>query len=100
MAKAQVVQAQLNLSYATIKSPLSGISGQRLIDEGTYVTASDRLTYVAALSPMWVNFSISEAQSLKRDELVRKGLLKLPAGNLLNVQLTLSDNSQYAETGR
>lgn len=100
MAKAQVVQAQLNLSYATIRAPLSGISGERLIDEGTYVTASDRLTYVAALSPMWVNFSISEAQSLKRDELVRKGLLKLPADNSLSVQLTLSDNSQYAETGR
>ncbi|MGL5006952.1 MAG: efflux RND transporter periplasmic adaptor subunit [Plesiomonas sp.] len=99
MAKAQVVQAQLNLSYATIRAPLSGISGERLVDEGTYVTASDRLTYVAALSPMWVNFSISEAQSLKRDELVRKGVLKLPANNLLSVQLTLSDNSQYAEIG-
>ncbi|MGL4268255.1 MAG: efflux RND transporter periplasmic adaptor subunit, partial [Plesiomonas sp.] len=57
MAKAQVVQAQLNLGYATIKSPLTGISGEALIDEGTYVTASDKLTYVAALSPMWVNFS-------------------------------------------
>ena len=46
MAKAQVVQAQLNLGYATIKSPLAGISGEALIDEGTYVTASDKLTYV------------------------------------------------------
>ncbi|MGL5695451.1 MAG: efflux RND transporter periplasmic adaptor subunit, partial [Plesiomonas shigelloides] len=100
MAKAQVVQAQLNLGYATIKSPLTGISGEALIDEGTYVTASDKLTYVAALSPMWVNFSISEAQSLKRDEMMRQGLLRYPGDSKFDVQLTLSDNSVYPENGR
>ncbi|KAB7688597.1 efflux RND transporter periplasmic adaptor subunit [Plesiomonas shigelloides] len=100
MAKAQVVQAQLNLGYATIKSPLAGISGEALIDEGTYVTASDKLTYVAALSPMWVNFSISEAQSLKRDEMMRQGLLRYPGDSKFDVQLTLSDNSVYPENGR
>lgn len=100
MAKAQVVQAQLNLGYATITSPLTGISGEALIDEGTYVTASDKLTYVAALSPMWVNFSISEAQSLQRDEMVRHGQLRYPPHSQFEVQLNLSDDSVYPEIGR
>ena len=62
-AKQQVVQAQLNLSYCTITSPVDGISSYAQQADGTYIsTSNSQLTTVSVLSPMWVNFSISENQ--------------------------------------
>ncbi|MCQ8780203.1 efflux transporter periplasmic adaptor subunit, partial [Escherichia coli] len=40
-AKAQVVQAELNLSYATITSPVDGISSYALQADGTNLSASN-----------------------------------------------------------
>ena len=60
-AQAQVDQAELNLSYTTIRSPVNGISSSARQTDGTYINPQNSLlTTVAVLSPMWVNFSISE----------------------------------------
>lgn len=60
-AKAQLTQAQLNLSYTTITTPVSGISSYAQQPDGTYLSPSNsQLTTVAVLSPMYVNFSVSE----------------------------------------
>lgn len=60
---------ELNLSYAPIATPLTGLSSFAKIQEGAYVNASNNLlTYVAQLDPMWVNFSVSENQHLRLRE--------------------------------
>src|SRR5262249_28767010 len=62
-AKAQLEQAQLNLSYCTITSPVTGITSAALQQDGAYISpATSQLTSVAVLSPIWVNFSISEQE--------------------------------------
>ena len=60
-AKSQLETAQLNLSYCTITSPVTGITGAALQQDGTYINQQNsQLTTVAVLSPIWVNFSLSE----------------------------------------
>ena len=75
-AQAKVDEAQLNLGYATITSPLTGVASRALQRQGAYVNSlaeSANLTYVAALDPIWVNFSISQNQMARYKELERQG---------------------------
>ncbi len=63
---------KLNLGYATITSPVTGVASRALQRQGAYVNAladSANLTYVAALDPIWVNFSISQNQMARFQEL-------------------------------
>src|SRR5262249_41773761 len=60
-SKAQLESAQLDLSYTTITSPVTGVSSFSAVSEGTYIDAKNaQLTTVSVLTPMWINFSISE----------------------------------------
>lgn len=78
-AKAQLATALLNLSYCTITSPIDGITSSAQQQEGTYLSAADaQLTTVSALSPIWVNFSLSENQIQSLEDQVKKKQLLLP----------------------
>ena len=62
-AKAQLEEAQLNLSYTTITSPVTGVSSFAAVADGTYLSPQNaQLTTVSVLTPMWINFSVSENQ--------------------------------------
>lgn len=100
-AKAQLQEAQLNLSYTTITSPVAGISSYAQIAEGSYVNPQNaQLTTVSVLSPMWINFSLSEnALARIRDE-AKKGLLKLPPGNNFIVEVEQVDGTLFPSTGK
>lgn len=100
-SKAALETARLNLSYATITSPVTGVAGSAQQAEGTYISAANsQLTTVYVLSPIWVNFSISEnvAQAM-RDE-VKSGKLRLPADGNYKVEVILVDGSTFPNTGR
>jgi membrane fusion protein (multidrug efflux system) len=100
-AKAEVVQAQLNLSYCTITSPITGISGEALQQDGAYINpASSQLTTVAVLSPIWVNFSLSENEFKRYRTQVANGQLLPPEGNDYIVEVILVDGSIFPFTGR
>ena len=101
-ALGQVQTAQLNLSYTTIKSPLTGLSSFARQQDGSFVTASASglLTYVYQLDPMWVNFSISENELLKFREDVTKGTLRFPANDDFEVTVILADGTEFPDRGR
>jgi len=100
-AKAQVETAKLNLSYTVITSPVTGITSFAQQADGTYIgTQNSQLTTVAVLSPMWVNFSISENQMQKAREQEKKGLLRMPKGDHFVVEIILVDGSFFPYTGR
>ncbi|CAE6818060.1 efflux RND transporter periplasmic adaptor subunit [Paraburkholderia haematera] len=101
-ALGQVQTAQLNLSYTTIKSPLTGLSSFARQQDGSFVTASASglLTYVYQLDPMWVNFSISENELLKYREDVKAGRLRFPANDDFEVTLIMADGTEYPDHGR
>jgi membrane fusion protein (multidrug efflux system) len=99
-SKAQVETAQLNLSYTTITSPVAGITSAALQTDGTYISAQNSLlTTVAVLSPIWVNFSLSENEMQKELNQVEKGLLKRPKGDRYTVEIILVDGSIFPYTG-
>lgn len=101
-AKANYDKALLDLSYTTITSPVSGVSGQSLMREGGYIAAgsdSAKLTYVAKLDPAWVDFSISQNEQAKMQQEVESGRIARPKDNRYTVQLELSDGSRYPLAG-
>ena len=102
-AQAKVTEAELNLGYTTIASPVTGLASRSLQREGAYLNSlSDtaKLTYVAAIDPIWVNFSISQNQVAKWGDLTKKGLLVPPKNQDYIVELEMIDGSIYPEKGK
>ena len=60
--QAGVEQAMLQLDYAQVKAPLTGITGVRLVDAGNIVHASDAagLVVITAIDPAAVVFTIPQ----------------------------------------
>ncbi|MFZ5572309.1 MAG: efflux RND transporter periplasmic adaptor subunit [Thermodesulfobacteriota bacterium] len=100
-AKAQVQAEELNLSYTTIASPVSGIAGSASQTEGTYISPQNsQLTTVEVLSPIWVNFSISENEMQRYRSQMAKGLLLPPKDSSYEVEVILVDNTVFPYKGR
>ena len=101
-AKAKVEEADLNLGYTTIRTPVSGLSSFAKKPEGSYISggADSMLTYVAALDPMRVIFSISENQDLRMRDEVKAGRLVFPADDAFEVEVVLADASIHPHKGK
>ena len=100
-AKAQLETATLNLSYCTITSPVTGITGAAVQQDGSYVNPMNSLlTTVAALSPIWVNFSVSENEMAAYREQITKGRLRGPPNGDFEVEVILVDGSLFPHSGR
>ena len=102
-ASAKVKEAELNLGYTTIRSPVTGLASRSLQREGAYVNAmteSANLTYVAAIDPIWVTFSVSQNQMARWREESQKKLIVLPKNLDYEVELVLPDGTPYAERGK
>lgn len=99
-AKAKVQQNELDLSYTYITSPVRGLSSFAKQQPGSYISASNSLlTYVAALDPMRVNFSISENEALAMRAEQERGELSTPGQNKFVVNINLADGSRYKHSG-
>jgi membrane fusion protein (multidrug efflux system) len=100
-AKARLETARLNLSYCTIVSPVAGISGAAQQQDGTYISPQNSLlTTVAVLSPIWVNFSISENEMHMFREQTANGRLRAPKDQSFGVEVLLVDGSLFPHKGR
>ena len=100
-AKARLETAKLNLSYCTIVSPVTGITSAAQIQDGTYVNPlNSLLTTVAVLSPIWVNFSLSEKEITDYREQVAKGQLRPPPDGTISVEIVLVDGAVFPYKGR
>jgi len=100
-SSAQVETAQQNLSYTTISSPVTGVTSAAQQTDGTYIsTENSLLTTVAVLSPMWVNFSISENEMQRFRNQADKGLMRRPKDDSYTVEIILVDGSIYPHIGR
>jgi membrane fusion protein (multidrug efflux system) len=89
--------AKLNVQYGTIQAPISGLIGDTLVPVGGLVNpnATQPLTTIVPLDPIWVRFKVSEAQYLSY--MGKKGG---PAKELPPLQLLLADNSVFPPTGK
>jgi membrane fusion protein (multidrug efflux system) len=100
-AKAKVAEAELNLGYTIIRAPITGLSSFATKHDGSYIGAGadSLLTYVAALDPMRINFSISENQVLRIREEVNAGRLVVPPDNEFDVEVVLGDGTVHPKKG-
>ncbi|HEY3074356.1 MAG TPA: efflux RND transporter periplasmic adaptor subunit, partial [Burkholderiales bacterium] len=65
VARARVRQAELNLSYTTVAAPIGGITGRALQSIGSLVSPTNDTAMLTTLTrgdPLWVRFSLSEAE--------------------------------------
>ncbi|MGH8389468.1 MAG: efflux RND transporter periplasmic adaptor subunit [Pseudomonas sp.] len=101
-AEAGVRTAQLNLSYTTIASPLNGLSSDAKKQEGSYITPGESglLTSVSQMDPMYVNFSLSENETLKYRDEIAAGRLKFPSRSDFVVEVVLADGTVVPERGK
>jgi membrane fusion protein (multidrug efflux system) len=80
---------------------VSGITGAAQQQEGTYISPQNSLlTTVAVLSPMWVNFSISENEMQAFQERIARGALRPPNDGSYVVEILLVDGSLFPHKGR
>lgn len=101
-AEAKLIEAELNLSYTSIQSPISGLSGRSKYREGTLITPSVNglLTTVSVLDPIWVIFSVSDSYLLSSREEISKNQLILPPNQNFDVSVTLADGSTLPSVGK
>jgi membrane fusion protein, multidrug efflux system len=100
-AKANVESAQINLGYASVRSPIDGRASQQRVTEGALVGQSEAtlLTTVEQLDPIYVNFDQAAIQleQLRRDQ--ASGNIVLAGNNKALIELRMQDGTPYAHTG-
>jgi membrane fusion protein (multidrug efflux system) len=102
-AQAKVREAELNLGYTTIRSPVTGVASRSQQREGAYINSmsgSAQLTYVALLDPIWVNFSVSQNQMAHLRAQFASGQVVAPKDQDLTVELLMSEGAVYPEKGK
>ena len=60
-AQAQLAQAQLNLAWTKVYSPIDGIAGLSTAQVGNLVGTTTNMTTVSQVNPIWAYFNISES---------------------------------------
>ena len=105
--QAAIDTAKLNLNYALIRAPIDGRTGQRLVDLGNLVQASQSTTLVTItqVKPIFVNFTIPQLANHN----LRKNQSKQPltvyaysaddSYKLAEGKITLIDNQIDTATG-
>jgi multidrug efflux system membrane fusion protein len=118
---AAIEATKVQLSYCTIRSPIEGRAGQRLVDVGNVVNPggssnnnssnsgttpnTNALLVIERLDPIYADFTISQnslaevQQQMRANKLVAEVRLPDEAGSPVNGQLTFLNNSVQDTTG-
>lgn len=90
-ANTSLREAELNLSYTSVTAPISGVTSRASLSQGNLLSAGadNVLTTITQTDPIWVRFSLSEAEA-KQLRLSRKA----------DVQLLSSDGKVQLSGGR
>jgi membrane fusion protein (multidrug efflux system) len=99
--KAAVTQAELNLGYTTVRSPITGIIGKVAVDRGNLVGKAEPtlLATVSTVDPIYVDFSIPEADYLRLASRVRLDPQGRPQGERPPLELFLTDDRPLPQKG-
>lgn len=107
-AQARLTEARLNLGYTRVTAPVAGFASRAQKSEGSLVSpgADSLLATISQLDPLYVNFSISEAERLRLNRLIGSGEVKVSGATDksplagYSVGLKLADGSLYDRKGR
>src|SRR5712671_2391407 len=98
---AQIDAARLQVEFATIRSPIDGRAGARLVDVGNLVHPGDAsgMVMLTQIQPVFVNFALPQAVLQARAALRVVALTQDASSALDEGELTLIDNQIDATTG-
>ena len=99
-ARAQVKNAEVDLGYSTIRSPISGQTNRSTVTAGALVTANqtEPMGTIQRLDPIYVDINQSSSELLRLRQQLSKG--SLDSSNNTRVKLKLEDGSDYPVEGR
>jgi multidrug efflux system membrane fusion protein len=103
--EAAVESARLNLEYTSIRSPIDGRAGHRLVDTGNVVTANNTtLLTIERLEPIYADFTVTESDLSQVQRNSASHMLRvevrLPDETKPEIgQLTFLDNSVQSSSG-
>lgn len=98
-ARADLSQAELELGWTQVTSPIDGVAGIADAQVGDLVDLTTPLTTVSQLDPIKVEFQISEREYLKLAPTVSAQEIAHGGGKAGALELTLADGSRYPHDG-
>ncbi len=100
-AEAQLKSAEINLGYATVTAPISGIVGAALVTEGGMVSgnALTKMAVIQQMDPINFDFTRSATSFLELRKAIAAGTVEKIDENTVPVELVLEDGSVYAHKG-
>jgi len=101
VARAAVQQAQINLLYTKVLSPIAGHIGRSAVTPGALVTANQptALATVTALDPIYVDLNQSSMTLLRLEQELAAGQLERAGDGAAKVSLKLEDGTSYPLPG-
>ena len=103
VARANLKTAQINLSYATVTSPISGRIGRALVTEGALVGqgSATPLATVQQIDPVYVNITQPASAVMKLRQGLASGKLKAAEGHgeSASVRIQFDDGTEYPHKG-
>jgi membrane fusion protein (multidrug efflux system) len=99
-AKAMVEQAQLNLEWTKVYSPIDGIAGVASSQVGDLVGNSTKMTTISKVNPIRAYFSISENAYLENASKIAGVLRGTPKGAPVSVEYIQANEQAYPDKGR
>ena len=99
VAEAAIKQAEINVQYAKVLAPISGVIGKSNVSEGALVApgSTANMAKIQQLDPLYVNITQSAANLMRIKKEFQSGALK---GVDFAVQVTLDDGTPYPHKGR
>ena len=99
VAEAAIKQAEINVQYAKVLAPISGVIGKSNVSEGALVSpgSTTSMAKIQQLDPLYVTITQSAANLMRIKKEFQSGALK---GVDFAVQITLDDGTPYPHKGR
>lgn len=99
--KANMANAQLNIAWTKIYSPIDGIAGVSNSQVGDLVGTSTKMVTVSQVNPIWAYFNVSESLYLKFAERINAFITgKRSPGSAVPVEFIQSNDEPYPEKGK
>lgn len=101
-AQAAVAQAEIELGYTRVVSPITGQVGEALVTEGALVEASTatHMAIVQQISPIYIDINQPIAQRARYERLIKSGELSAVQGSDAGITLKFDQITTYDQPAR
>ena len=99
-AQANLQNAQLNLAWTKIYSPIDGVAGNANSQIGELVGTTTKMVTVSQVQPIWANFNISESAYLSQAAAISEFLRTGRTPKNMTVQYIQANGEEYPRPGK